>query len=145
MFKEYKERCKLGEIKIGRLYLYKTKEGKLIINFPTKFDWRNKSRIEYIEAGLKYFVEHYKDWGIKSAAFPQLGCGEGGLKWDIVKNIMEKYLGNLDIEIEIYISKRKEYLEELRKLLDKLDTKQLKRVLEFVKQLSHLRDENKFF
>jgi len=87
----------------------------LIINFPTKYDWRNKSRIEYIEAGLRYFVEHYKEWGIKSVAFPQLGCGEGGLEWNTVKKIMEKYLSNLDIEIEIYVNQRKEYLRELKK------------------------------
>ncbi|MCD6512809.1 MAG: macro domain-containing protein [Thermoplasmata archaeon] len=145
MFKEYKKKCDKDEIKIGILDTYKAEDGRLIINFPTKYDWRNKSRIEYIEAGLRYFVEHYKEWGIKSVAFPQLGCGEGGLEWNTVKKIMEKYLSNLDIEIEIYVNQRKEYLRELKKLLEKLDTQQLKKVLEMTKQLYYLDNKNKFF
>ncbi|HEC87952.1 MAG TPA: hypothetical protein ENI52_01395 [Thermoplasmata archaeon] len=145
MFNEYKKKCGKGEIKIGVLDTYKAEDGRLIVNFPTKYDWRNKSRIEYIEAGLKYFVEHHKEWGIKSVAFPQLGCGEGGLEWNTVKKIMEKYLNNLDIDIEIYVDQRKEYLRELKKLLEKLDTQQLKKILEMVKQLYYLDNKNKFF
>lgn len=145
MFEKYKKKCDKGEIKIGILDIYKAEDGKLIINFPTKYDWRNKSRIEYIEAGLKYFVEHYKEWGIKSVAFPQLGCGEGGLKWEIVKKIMEQYLEKLDIKVEIYINQRKEYMRKIEELLKELDSSQLKEVLRFVKQLKYLKSENKSF
>ena len=43
----YINACKNGNLKIGTLHYYKEKE-KLIINFPTKNKWREKSRMEYI-------------------------------------------------------------------------------------------------
>ena len=102
MFKAYKKKCEKGLIKIGELSLFRTLE-KLIINFPTKTHWRIKSKIDWIEIGLIYFTEHYYKWNIKSIAFPQLGCGMGNLQWLDVKILMEKYLSNIDLIVEIYI------------------------------------------
>ena len=39
---------------------------------------------------------------IKSIAIPPLGCGNGGLDWSKVKELMEKYLGELNVDIHIY-------------------------------------------
>ncbi len=45
-------------------------------------------------------IEVYK---IKSIAIPPLGCGNGGLKWEKVKPLLDKYLGKLiDVAIQIY-------------------------------------------
>ncbi len=65
-------------LEIGKLWLYEDKT-KWILSFPTKDHWRNPSKIEYIELGLKKFVETYEDKGIHSISFPQLGTGNGGL------------------------------------------------------------------
>lgn len=106
MFKEYKEKCLKGEIKPGLLHIYRT-DKKVIINFPTKKHWENKSRMEYIEKGLLYLKKNYKAWELKSIAFPQLGCDLGGLDWSKVKVLMEEYLNAFDISIEVYISQKK--------------------------------------
>ncbi|MBU4502269.1 MAG: macro domain-containing protein [Nanoarchaeota archaeon] len=106
MFKEYKEKCLKDEIKPGILHIYRT-DKKVIINFPTKNYWKNKSRMEYIEKGLLYLKNHYKEWGLKSIAFPQLGCDLGGLDWSEVKVLMEEYLNEFDIPIEIYLPQKK--------------------------------------
>lgn len=71
--------------------------------FPTKKHWRNPSKIEYIESGLKKFVENYERIGIESIAFPKLGCGNGNLDWNMVRPIMERYLKPLPITIYIYV------------------------------------------
>src|SRR3954447_26761808 len=63
MFTEYQTRCRTGTFDIGQLWLYKSSQ-KWILNFPTKRDWRDKSRIEYVETGLKRFVEIYEPEGI---------------------------------------------------------------------------------
>lgn len=103
MYIGYKEMCDTNEIEIGKLYLYKANNLEWILNFPTKKDWKKPSRLEYIESGLISFVNVYNVLGITGAAFPQLGCGKGGLHWQDVKHLMENYLNDLDIPIEVYL------------------------------------------
>lgn len=103
MFKEYNTICNNNELKVGKPYVWKSKSKKWVLNFPTKCHYKDGSKIEWIEDGLKYFKDHYKEWGITSIAFPALGCSNGGLDWNVVLPIMKKYLGDIkDIEIEIY-------------------------------------------
>lgn len=102
MYEDYRRKCKNKQIETGKLSIYKTKDKLLIINFPTKYNWRHPSKIEWIEQGLNDFVKHYQSWGIKSVAFPKLGCERGGLQWEKVKALMEKSLNHLN-DIEIYI------------------------------------------
>ena len=103
MYKEYKQFCKEGKLKVGSLHFYKLPSERLIVNFPTKIHWINPSKIEYIEAGLNTFVSSYKELGITSIAFPKLGCNNGGLDWGIVKDVMVKYLSRCeDLYVEIY-------------------------------------------
>jgi O-acetyl-ADP-ribose deacetylase (regulator of RNase III) len=103
MFEQYRDLCERKEIDIGVLWIYKTPR-KWILNFPTKKHWRNPSKPEYIEAGLRKFYEQFAQVGIYSVAFPALGCGNGGLDWQgTVKPIMEKYLNKLPIDVFIHL------------------------------------------
>lgn len=102
MFLKYKKICDKKLLKTGMLQIFKEGD-KLILNFPTKEDWRNSSKISYLELGLQKLVDTYKDRGITSLAIPQLGCSNGGLNWLEVKPLMEKYLNQLDIPVEIYV------------------------------------------
>ena len=101
MFKDYRERCARGEVRVGEPYLY-TATRPWILNFPTKDHWRNPSKLSWIRAGLEYFAEHYRDWGITSIAFPQLGTLNGKLAWPEVRTIMEELLDPLDIDVAVY-------------------------------------------
>lgn len=102
MFIKYKELCENNILDIGKLYLWK-KSNKWVLLFPTKKHWRNPSKIEYIEKGLAKFVENWDRLGADSVAFPRLGCGNGGLDWNVVKPLMEKYLNKLPIQILVYV------------------------------------------
>ena len=102
MYRQYRELCERGQFGIGMLWLYKS-PNKWVLNFPTKKHWRNPSRVEYVEAGLRKFVNSYADLGVHSIAFPALGCGNGQLDFETqVKPLMEKYLRQLPIEVFIY-------------------------------------------
>ena len=102
MYDEYKLKCLNGELKIGKLHVWK-KEEQWILNFPTKIHYSNQSKIEYINRGLEEFISTYNELEIKSIAFPQLGTQLGGLSWeDEVRPIMYQYLDETDIDIEIY-------------------------------------------
>ncbi len=102
MFLEYQTMCETGAFDIGKLYLYKT-SNKWILNFPTKKNWRQPSKIEYIEAGLETFVNIYSSEVITDIAFPKIGCGHGELDWDSqVKPVFESYLKKLPIDVFVY-------------------------------------------
>ena len=111
MFDKYKSFCDKGVFKPGVLWIYKAEDGKWVLNFPTKVDWRNPSKIEYIEEGLKKFVEIWEEKGIKSIAFPLLGCSNGGLDPDEVIPIMKKYLEQCD-GLKAYIYDDREEVDE---------------------------------
>ncbi len=102
MFEAYKKACDRKLLKTGKLMLYYYPD-HWILSFPTKEHWRNPSKISYIEDGLAKFVQTYADKNISSVAFPRLGCGNGELKWEEVRPVMEKYLKLLPIDIYIYI------------------------------------------
>lgn len=103
MYREYQRLCREEKLKIGMLYVYRT-PNKIVVNFPTKRHWRERSQVAYIEAGLEKFVARYMDYGIASVAFPQLGCGHGELNWERqVQPVMERYLRDLPIPVYIHI------------------------------------------
>lgn len=108
MFYDYVEKCKNKKMKVGVPRIYEYSEDIWIMNFPTKGHWRFPSKIQWIEEGLKYFAENYKKRDIESIAFPKLGTNNGGLNWEEVKILMEKYLTDLDINIYICLDEKRE-------------------------------------
>jgi O-acetyl-ADP-ribose deacetylase (regulator of RNase III)/uncharacterized protein YwgA len=102
MFKDYVERCRRGEVRLGRPYLYKRLITPWILNFPTKDHWRSLSRLSDITEGLEHLRTHYKEWGVTSLAVPPLGAGNGGLEWRVVGPTLYRELSMLDIPVELY-------------------------------------------
>jgi O-acetyl-ADP-ribose deacetylase (regulator of RNase III) len=105
-FKLYANACKNKEVKVGQLFVTEEESllagKKIIINFPTKTNWRLPSEYQYIEAGLTELLNVIKEKNIKSIAIPPLGSGNGGLDWNKVKLILERQLANVDCDIYIY-------------------------------------------
>lgn len=102
MFLDYKFKCDREEVVVGKPYFYNDSSGKQILNFPTKNHWRGKSELSYITEGLDWFINNYKENNVESIAFTALGCGNGGLSWDVIGKVMYQKLYELPIEIEIY-------------------------------------------
>ena len=106
-FAAYYAACKAKQLEVGSMFVFEEQpmigDKKTIINFPTKKDWKHKSKIEYIESGLKALAKVIEERHIKSIAMPPLGCGNGGLNWGDVKALIEKYLSGLtDVDIIVY-------------------------------------------
>lgn len=109
MFKDYQKDCKKNKLQPGKMHIWKNLTGDWIINFPTKTHWRKPSRYEDIETGLVALRKYLIDKGPVSVTLPALGCGNGGLDWNRVKEIIEKYLG--DVEANIYVFEPMDSLE----------------------------------
>lgn len=86
-FKSYAKACKSGELTVGKVH-YTVENGVTVINFPSKNKWKERSKIEYIETGMKYFTDLLPCLNVRKIAIPPLGCGNGGLLWDSVKNVI---------------------------------------------------------
>ena len=102
MFADYAERCRRGELQLGRPCLFKGEDLPWILNFPTKGHWHSASRSSDIGSGLEYLNAHYRQWGIRSLAVPALGCGYGQLRWRQVGPLLYQRLSRLDISVELY-------------------------------------------
>ena len=103
MFEQYQKLCAQHLIEIGKLWIYKGESlNPWVLNFPTKTHWKLPSEYVYLEKGLQKFVESYKEKGITSIAFPLLGAFNGGLDKERVIEIMQHYLSQCDIPVEIY-------------------------------------------
>ena len=114
MYTKYRDLCEKGDFNVGSLWLYKT-PNKWVLNFSTKRHWRHPSKIEYVESGMKKFVETYSSMGIHSIAFPPLGCGNGQLEFrSQVQPLMEKYLQPLPIEVFVYPERENAFVEHLK-------------------------------
>lgn len=102
MFKEYKRECKAGNLKPGKLFIWKNLFGETVVNFPTKRHWNEPSRYEDIESGLTALHKFLSKEGNVKVTLPALGCGHGGLNWDNISKSIVKYLGNLEATIYVF-------------------------------------------
>lgn len=117
MFAEYQALCEKGKIDTGTLWIYKSPH-KWVLNFPTKRLWRQPSRMDYIDVGLRKFVAEFGDLKIHSIAFPALGCGNGELEWAEVKPLMEWHLRLVPADIFIHPPMPRDDLPEHRSQKD---------------------------
>lgn len=102
MFKEYQKICFRHILKPGQILPY-TKSKPIILNFAIKDDWKDPSKVEWVEETLQKFVENYHHLGLTSVAFPWMGAMNGGIPFETIQSLTRKYLSNLnDIEIEVY-------------------------------------------
>ena len=105
-FRSYAAACKAGEVQVGKMFVTERSSfvgPRWIVNFPTKQHWRNRTRIEWVEDGLRELRRFILEKKIRSVAVPPLGCGNGGLPWPTVRPLIEKALGELpDLEVLVY-------------------------------------------
>jgi len=105
-FKAYAVACERGDVQPGRMFVFETRQRRrpqLIVNFPTKRHWRDRSRLEDIRTGLDALVREIWTRNIGSIAIPALGSGLGGLKWAEVRPLVERALQAVpDVEALVF-------------------------------------------
>ncbi|MBD5464814.1 MAG: macro domain-containing protein [Lachnospiraceae bacterium] len=94
---DYVKACKSGKLRIGTIHYFR-EEGVWVVNFPTKNKWREKSKIDYIEKGLDQLAKFIAEYKPQIIAIPPLGCGNGGLDWNVVKSIIVEKLQSIGNE-----------------------------------------------
>lgn len=102
-FNRYVQQCISGRLTLGRPTIYQdTYDGKWILNFPTKYSYKQLSQLQWIKDGLEYIRANYKQGKISSIAFPALGCGLGGLDLCDVNELFHSILGECE-SLDVYL------------------------------------------
>lgn len=105
-FKAYESACKAKKVQPGHMFITdigSRENPKYIINFPTKRHWKSKSTLEDIQMGLRALIADVQRLKLTSIAIPPLGCGNGGLRWDDVRPLIEEAFRSLqDVHVLIY-------------------------------------------
>jgi O-acetyl-ADP-ribose deacetylase (regulator of RNase III) len=103
-FEAYRSACERGLLVAGRVLV--TPTGALLpylaFHFPTKRHWKDRSRIEDIEAGLASLADVAQRYGVSSIAVPALGCGLGGLSFATVGPLIKAALGEVQGRVFLF-------------------------------------------
>lgn len=102
----YRSECQAGTFKIGTILPIQTKD-KIVVCFPTKDHWKDPSKLEYIEAGLKQFADFLRIYNYPrgphpTIGMPALGCGLGGLNFEDVEPLIIQYLDPLPAQVTLF-------------------------------------------
>lgn len=109
MAREYSQRCRRGEVQIGRIDLHQVHHHfqdrpLLVANLPTKRHWRNPSEADWVQQGLDALAAYLRaNPQITSVAVPALGSGLGNLRWSSVRPMILATLDGIeDLKVEVH-------------------------------------------
>lgn len=142
MYEDYKKACDLGQIRPGFLHIWENAE-TIIINFPTKRHWRNKSRYEDIQIGLKALNSFLTDKPHLKVSLPALGCGNGGLDWEIVSSMIKDELSSVNANIMVFEPKDSQKLNITNQSKNKVNN--LKQIIKPIPKDYFPRNLNGFY
>jgi len=102
IFKDYQRMCRNGKFILGTIKLYVIKDGFAIMLVPTKYHWRNPSKLEWVEYVLKKLGTCMSRAPMDTFHVPPLGCGAGGLDIGLIRPMVKKYLSHENVTINFY-------------------------------------------
>lgn len=106
-YQDYRQKCMDNTIQLNKITWHEnpqtTFDAEYIISFPTKNHWKDISDLYNIQLGIDHLKSELTEKQYDSISIPAIGCGLGGLNWNIVKNILVNQLNDLkNIKITIH-------------------------------------------
>lgn len=86
---------------IQKLGNYSIDDSLCIVNFYTQFYPGPDAEYLWLKSSLRKFASEWGNLGYK-LGLPQIGCGIGGLRWSVVKSIIQKELIGFDVTVVNY-------------------------------------------
>jgi O-acetyl-ADP-ribose deacetylase (regulator of RNase III) len=102
LHRAYRQACYNGQLLPGGVFPWKAPDGTLILNVATKDDWLHKSRYSYILDGLNATRMILLTLPGQRVHIPALGCGNGGLSWEIVRGMIQNALEDVDGDVWVF-------------------------------------------
>ncbi len=102
LYAAYRQACARKEIKPGHVWVYQAKD-RIVFNAAVKDDWRDASRIVWVESCLKELIERCRAMKVKSLALPWMGAMNGWIPIEQIKTATRRVLSDVtDIDISVY-------------------------------------------
>jgi O-acetyl-ADP-ribose deacetylase (regulator of RNase III) len=103
MYEEYKLMCVEGLLKPGLVFPYRYGIYQYVINIATQEYPGPDASYEWVDAGVRNALAFCREREIPSLAVPRLGCGIGGLDWNLVRDRLEEASDEYpDVELEVW-------------------------------------------
>jgi len=99
---EYRRSCMTGQINPGSCVLFQHPDApttRFWAALATKGHWKEPSRYEWIESGLKELATRAHSVNAETVAIPMVGCGNGGLDWNRVRPMILTIMSEFDLHI----------------------------------------------
>jgi O-acetyl-ADP-ribose deacetylase (regulator of RNase III) len=97
----YVAACKLRKLRPGDVQVI-VDNAIYVVNFPTKDELRQPSKIEYVRDGLTALRREAESLEVKCLGIPALGCGLGGLQFDQVKPLIEEAFKDYEGKVVVF-------------------------------------------
>ena len=97
-FNQYLTACRNAAISPSRPLVHTRPAGstpRYIINLATKRHWRDSSILSDLDKAIKALARTIALYQISSIAIPAIGSGLGGLNWEEVKPLIDRYLSDI--------------------------------------------------
>ena len=108
MYKDFRHHCQTAHPKAGELWVWGGAEGKRVVALFTQdgaYDHGGRpgrATVSHVNHALKALAQLVRKEGWKRIALPRLATGVGALDWAEVKPLIEKHLGELDAEVQVF-------------------------------------------
>ena len=102
MYEWYKKECRAFRIKPGHAYLWPDPSGVVIANIASQYRPGNDARYDWTIAGLREVIQICEESTIPKFAIPLIGCGIGGLNWDVLETKIQREFGDHKTDIEVW-------------------------------------------
>lgn len=113
MAKDFRHYAHQVHPKPGELWAWKGSDGKTVFNLLTQDGEiahggkAGRASTSNLNHALKRLRHELEKNGVKSLALPRLATGAGGLDWKDVKPLLQQHLGDLPVEVYVYVTYQK--------------------------------------
>lgn len=102
MYEWYKMLCKTRSIKPGNAYLWTPTEGPTVANIASQWRPGPDARYTWAVSGIRDVVDFCFDNDLEKFAIPRIGCGIGGLDWEVLERKLGREFGDSCVDIEVW-------------------------------------------
>ncbi len=108
MYNDFRHFCKMKSPKEGSLWGWKGVGGPVVYNLftqdapKTQNSHPGKASESYVSNSLKNLAKEIEKEKIDSVAITKVATGVGGLSWEGVKPLIERYLGDAKATVYVY-------------------------------------------